>query len=150
MATIATTEFRPTDIYQYIPLSSLLAGTLIGGSGTLSTGHIKVAVFQEPVRVLEMVVVTGAGATTGCTIRAAYGAQSIAVTADLTTTLGAAQTPTASANNSLAIDTATTYGSVDTLLPPVVPAGFVIGINVTTTSTSTAAVVGVYLRYRPA
>jgi len=150
MATIATTEFRPTDIYQYIPLSSLLAGTLIGGSGTLSTGHIKVAVFQEPVRVLEMVVVTGAGATTGCTIRAAYGTQSIAVTADLTTTLGAAQTPTASANNSLAIDTATTYGSVDTLLPPVVPAGSVIGINVTTTATSTAAVVGVYLRYRPA
>jgi hypothetical protein len=150
MATVSPIEFRPTDIYQYIPLSSLLAGTLIGGSGTLSTGHIKVAVFNEPVRVLEMVVVTGAGATTGCTIRAAYGTQSIAVTADLTTTLGAAQTPTASANNSLAIDTATTYGSVDTLLPPVVPAGSVIGINVTTTSTSTAAVVGVYLRYRPA
>ena len=150
MATISSTEFRPTDIYQYIPLSSLLVGTLIGGSGTLAAGHIKVAVFQEPVRVLEMVVVTGAGATTGCTIRAAYGTQSIAVTADLTTTLGAAQTPTASANNSLAIDTATTYGSVDTLLPPVVPAGSVIGINVTTTATSTAAVVGVYLRYRPA
>jgi hypothetical protein len=155
MATVSSTEFRPTDIYQYIPLSSLLAGTLIGGSGTLSAGHIKVACFQEPVRVLEMVVVTGAGAVTGCTIRAAYGAQSIAVTSDLTTTLGAALTAAAStlaasANNSLPIDTATTYGSVDTLLPPVVPPGSVIGINVTTTSTSTAAVVGVYLRYRPA
>lgn len=150
MATIATTEFRPTDIYQYIPFSSLTAGTLIGAATTLATGHIKVACFQEPVRVLELVVVTGAGATTGCTIRAAFGPQSIAVTSDLTTTLGAAQTPTASANNSLAIDTATTYGSVDTGLPPVVPAGSVIGINVTTTATSTAAMVGVYLRYRPA
>jgi hypothetical protein len=150
MATVSPIEFRPTDIYQYVPFTPLVAGVALASS--LSTGHIKVAVFQEPVRVLEMVVVTGAGAVVaGTSFRAAYGTQSTAVTADLANTLGAALAPpVVSSNNSLAIDTATTYGSVDTLLPPIVPAGSVIGINIVTPASSTVTVIGVYLRYRPA
>jgi hypothetical protein len=149
MATISSTEFRPTDIYQYIPFTALQAGIVLASSQ--ATGHIKVACFQEPVRVLELVVANGAGViTSGTTFRAAFGLATTTVANDLGTTLGAAATPTLSVNNSLPIDTATTYGSVDTGLPPVVPAGSVIGINIVTPASSTATVLGVYLRYRPA
>jgi hypothetical protein len=149
MATIATTEFRSTDIYQYVPFTALQAGIVLASSQT--TGHIKVACFQEPVRVLELVVANGSGVVVaGTTFRAAVGPQTTAVTADLTTTLGAASLPVASSNNSLAIDTATTYGSVDTGIPPVVPAGTAIGINIVTPASSTVSVIGAYIRYRPA
>ena len=155
MATIATTEFRPTDIYQYIPFTPLQAGVTLAAS---AAGHIKVACFQEPVRVLEMVLVTAAGAGAFAatnSARVAFGAQSTAVTAQLGTNLGSAVTGAdtllASSNVNLPVDTATTYGSVDTGLPPVVPAGSVIGINIAVpASGNLAAVVGVYLRYRPA
>jgi hypothetical protein len=148
MATISSIEFRSTDIYQYIPFTALQAGITLASSQT--TGHIKVAVFQEPVRVLELVVATGAGAVVAATsFRAAAGLPTTLVTADLGTTLGAASLPVVSSNNSLAIDTATTYGSVDTLLPPIVPAGSVIGINIVTPASSTVTVLGCYLRYRP-
>ena len=154
MALVSSTEFRPTDIYQYIPFTSghvTTAGAGIVLVSSMSTGHIKVASFQEPVRVLEMVVVTGVGAVVANTsFRAAFGTQAVAPTADLGTTLGAALAPpVANTNNSLAIDTATTYGAVDTGLPPVVPAGSVIGFNVVTPALSTVTVLGVYLRYRP-
>ena len=155
MATIATTEFRPTDIYQYIPFTALQAGVTLAAS---AAGHIKVACFQEPVRVLEMVLVTAAGAGAFAatnSARVAFGLQSTAVTAQLGTNLGSAVTGAdtllASSNVNLPVDTATTYGSVDTGLPPVVPAGSVIGINIAVPATGNlAAVVGVYLRYRPA
>lgn len=155
MATIATTEFRPTDIYQYIPFTPLQAGVTLAAS---AAGHIKVATFQEPVRVLELVLVTAAGAGAFAatnSARVAFGAQSTAVTAQLGTNLGSAVTGAdtflASSNVNLPVDTATTYGSVDTGLPPVVPAGNVIGINISVpASGNLAAVVGAYLRYRPA
>ena len=155
MATIATTEFRPTDIYQYIPFTPLQAGVTLAAS---AAGHIKVACFQEPVRVLEMVLVTAAGAGAFAatnSARVAFGTQATAVTAQLGTNLGSAVTGAdtllASSNVNLPVDTATTYGSVDTGLPPVVPAGSVIGINIAVpASGNLAAVVGVYLRYRPA
>ena len=148
MATVSSIEFRSTDIYQYIPFTALQAGIALAASQ--ATGHIKVAVFQEPVRVLELVVATGAGAVVAATsFRAASGLPTTLVTADLATPLGAASLPVVSSNNSLAIDTATTYGSVDTLLPPIVPAGSVIGINIVTPAGSTVTVLGCYLRYRP-
>ena len=155
MPLISSTEFRPTDIYQYIPFTPLQAGVTLAAN---AAGHIKVACFQEPVRVLEMVLVTAAGAgafANGNSARACFGTQATAVTAQLGTNLGAAVTGAdtflASSNVSLPIDTATTYGAVDTGLPPVIPAGNVIGINVSIPgSGNLAAVIGVYLRYRPA
>jgi len=155
MATIATTEFRTTDIYQYVPFTALQAGvTLAANAG----GHIKVACFQEPVRVLELVLVTAAGAGAFAatnSARVAFGPQTTAVTSQLGTNLGSAVTGAdtflASSNVSLPVDTATTYGSVDTGVPPVVPAGNVIGINISIPSSGNlAAVIGAYLRYRPA
>ena len=149
MAVISPNEFRSSDVLQYIPYAvGAVDPSAKGIALTASkTGHIKLAVFAFPVKVIDIQVVCSDGAVVALTsFTASYGPVATLASASLGTALSAATLPVVSSATSLPITTST-YG--DTALPPTIPAGLAIGVDYSTPVGSTVALVGFILRYRP-
>tara|TARA_R110000868_G_scaffold409414_1_gene694851 strand:+ start:487 stop:951 length:465 start_codon:yes stop_codon:yes gene_type:complete len=148
MPVVSQSQFRYVDNIVWVPTQSGAAagGATVALQTSQSTGHIKLFVANTPVKVLDIQALVGAGVTTGTTLRPAYGAYTTLSTANLGTTLGAASaTLSASAVTTLNIDCAT---SGDTELPPTIPAGAAVGVNIVTDATGTTTINGFLVRYR--
>ena len=150
MAVISSTQFRPTDIVQFISTQS---GATAGGTTTAlqssqSTGHIKLFVAPTNIKVLDVQAILGAGATTNTTLRPGWDVITTANTSNLSNTLGAASSSlTASAANVLNIDVG--VAPFDTDLPSTtIPAGSIVGVNIVTGASSTTTINGFLVRYR--
>lgn len=149
MAVISSNEFRSSDVVQYIPYAVGVADPSAKGIVLTASksGHIKLAVFAFPVKIIDIQVVCSDGVfVTGTSFTASYGPVVTLASASLGTTISAATAPAASAATSLPITTAT-YG--DTALPVTIPAGNAIGVDYSTPALSTISLVGFIVRYRP-
>ena len=148
MAVVSSNQFRNVDTVLWVPCQSgtNIAGTAIAIQASQATGHVRLFVTSTPVKVLDIQAVMGASATTGTTLRPAYGAYTTLTSVDLATTLGAASSSLATSSaTALNIDCAT---SGDTELPPTIPAGTAVGVNVVTGATGTTVIAGFLVRYR--
>lgn len=148
MPVVSQSQFRYVDTILWVPAQSgaNAGGATVALQSSQATGHVKLFVTSNPVKVLDIQAVIGAGVTTGTTLRPAFGAYATQSTADLGTTLGAASgTLTASAVTTLNIDCAT---AGDTELPPTIPAGVAVGVNIVTGVGSTTTINGFLVRYR--
>jgi len=142
-------QYRPTDDIRevrVIPAAGSIT-TIVALPVSIAAGHIKLLTLPQPAKVLQIVAITGAGATTGTTLRAASSAPGVvtALTADLPNARGTAGSLTASAFNSLDL-TADTVGDTDA--PPTLPAGTTIGVNLVTAATTTTELHGFLVRLR--
>ena len=147
MAVVSPTQFRSTDSVMFVPFGNTAASitTPVAMQSSQTAGHFKLLVAPTAIKLLDVQVICGAGAVTGTTVRAAYSTTLVAQTSDLTTTLGTATTPVASASTTLLIDAATTG---DTDLPPTIPAGAYVGVNLISGGSSGTTIVGFVVRYR--
>lgn len=142
-------QYRPTDDVRYIPTINNTAAaitTIVALPSSVTAGHIKLFVLPAPAKVMQVQAVTGAGATTNTTLRVASSAPGVvtALTADMTGRGTATGSLTASAFNNLDI----TADSVETDVPPTLPAGTTIGVNVVTGGSSTTELHGFIVRLR--
>lgn len=143
-------QYRPTDYIRYIPTINNTAAaitTIVALPSSVTAGHIKLFVLPAPAKVMQVQAITGAGATTGTTLRVASSAPGVvnALSADMSTARGTATgSLTASAFNNLDI----TADTVETDVPPTLPAGTTIGVNVVTGAGSTTELHGFVLRLR--
>ena len=142
-------HYRPTDDIRevrVIPAAGTIT-TIVALPVSIATGHIKLLTLPQPAKVMQIVAITGAGATTGTTLRAASSAPGVvtALTADLPNARGTAGSLTASAFNNLDL-TADTAGDTD--VPPTLPAGTTIGVNLVTGGTTTTELHGFLVRLR--
>jgi hypothetical protein len=143
MALVPATEIKQSDTYVFVPAA--LTGTATAVSASAS--GVRVWVTPFPIRLLQMTVYTGAGAiTSGSTFTPAYGTSTGGVVALGTTLAATATTPVASTANDIGIDTIDTT----TTLPPIVPAGSAIGINIPAVTGNATNIIGIGFRYRPA
>ena len=145
MATIASTDFRGTDITEYIPLNMLAAGTVIPAS---TAGAYRVFQTTAPCKILALKVVAGSTAVGTVTYTAGYDVRAVDGTVlpatVLNTTLGSASAAAvASTTVSCPIDVATTDN-----LPPTIPAGAYVGFNHSSSATNASGVCGVLITYR--
>jgi hypothetical protein len=143
MPLVPTTEIKQSDTYVFVPAA------LTGTAATLSASAcgIRAWVTPFPVRLVQMTVYTGAGTVSTTTFTPAYGTSTGGI-ALLGTTLAATATAPASASaaTDLGIDTIDST----TTLPPIVPAGSAIGINIPAVGSQAVTIVGIGFRYRPA
>jgi hypothetical protein len=145
MPTIASTDFRGTDITEYIPINMLAAGTVIP---LTTAGAYRVFQTTAPCKILALKVITGSTAVGTVTFTAGYDVRAmdgtVLPTTVLNTTLGAASaTAVASSTVSCPIDVATTDN-----LPPTIPAGAYVGFNHSSSGTAAGGVCGVLLTFR--
>jgi len=151
MATVSPTQFRPTDVVQYIPYNVGVADPSAKGIALTAskTGHIKLFVTAGPTKLLDIQVLCDDGAVVAATsFTAAWGSAGgtlPAASASLGNTISAATLPVASAATSLPITTAT---AGDTDLPITLQGNVIVGVNYSTPSGSTVALVGFIVRYR--
>ena len=147
MAVVSATQFRSTDSVMFVPFGTTAASatTPVAVQSSIAAGHFKLFVAPTSIKLLDVQVICGAGTVNSTTVRAAYSTTLLAQTADLTTTLGAATTPVASTSTTLAIDCAT---SGDTDLPPTIPAGAFVGVNLVTVASTTTTILGFVIKYR--
>jgi hypothetical protein len=144
------TQYRPTDDVREIrftPAAGTIT-TIVALPSSVTAGHIKLFTLSQPAKVMQIVAITGAGATTNTTLRAATSGPGVvtALTSDLPTVRGTATgTLTVSAYNSLDL-TADTVGDTD--VPPTLPAGTTVGVNLITGASSTTELHGFLVRLR--
>ena len=145
MALIASTDFRGTDITEYIPLNMLAVGTVIPAA---TAGAYRVFQTTAPCKILALKVVTGSTAVGTVTYTAGYDVRAVDGTVlpatVLNTTLGAASAAAvASTTVSCPIDVTTTDN-----LPPTIPAGAYVGFNHSSSASSAGGVCGVIITFR--
>ena len=145
MATIASTDFRGTDITEYIPLNMLAVGTVIP---VATAGAYRVFQTTAPCKILALKVVTGSTTVGTVTFTAGYDVRAVDGTvlpvSVLNTTLGAASAAAvASSTVSCPIDVATTDN-----LPPTIPAGAYVGFNHSSSASNAGGVCGVLITFR--
>lgn len=145
MPTIASTDFRGTDITEYIPLNMLAVGTVIP---VATAGAYRVFQANAPCKILALKVVTGSTAVGTVTFTAGYDVRAVDGTvlpvSVLNTTLGAASAAAvASTTVSCPIDVTATDN-----LPPTIPAGAYVGFNHSSSASSAGGVCGVIITFR--
>ena len=151
MATIASTDFRGTDITEYIPLNMLAVGTVIPAS---TAGAYRVFQTTASCKILALKVVTGSTAVGTVTYTAGYDVRAVdgtvLPTTVLNTTLGSASAAAvASTTVSCPIDVVTpTSPMTGDNLPPTIPAGAYVGFNHSSSATNASGVCGVLITYR--
>ena len=142
-------QYRPTDDVRYIPVINNTAAastTIVPLASSITAGHIKLYVLPRPAKIMQVQAVTGAGATTNTTLRVSSSIPGsvTALNADMTARGNTTGSLTASAFNNLDI----TADTVDTEVPPTLPAGTIIGVNLVTGASSTTDLHGFVLRLR--
>jgi len=142
-------HYRPTDDIRevrVIPAAGTIT-TIVALPSSVTAGHIKLLTLPQPAKVMQIVAITGAGATTGTTLQAASSAPGVvtALNAALPTGRGTAAGVTASAYNNLDL-TADTAN--DTEVPPTLPAGTTVGVNLVTGGSTTTELHGFLVRLR--